>query len=318
MKRHIFLIFLGLILVPAIASATFFERKGEGWFWYHDEQIIQPIEPDLVPEPPPIAVVPPPPPEKEPEVELVVEGHAPLSSAWLEENMMTYLQTAMDNPTQENIRAYLYLQRIAMDRSQRFAEGAQRAVIADPVLDESIRRPLATFGAQTASQSAKREAEDILNTLSDKVGIWLFFKSDCLLSSRQYQVQHHVEKIYGIKTFAISLDGQPMPDGTFPEYVKDQGQSKQLQVLQTPAMFLVNLATKEIVPIGQGNLAVPEMERRMLITATSIGWLSPEDFERTRPMQGPLFASTEDIKSEDIEDPANLIEILRNRLLEGY
>lgn len=293
--------------------ANFFDRKAEGWFWYQrDPEPPKPPKPKKKEEPPPVVVVKPPEPQREPEP----QEPAPLSAAWLEANLPKYLQAALDDPSQANITAYLYLQRLAVDMSQRFAEGAQAVVFTDPVLDESVRRPLATFGAKEMNADAHRHTDEILRRLSSKVGVWLFFRSDCPLSAQQAYVQNLLKRDHGIDTFAISLDGAGLPGGEFPDFVKDEGQSQQLQVLTTPALFLVNPEENHIISIGQGNLAFDEIKKRILIASTTAGWLSQEDFNLSRPVRGEILDPRDlrELGKDDIESPEQIINILRNRL----
>jgi conjugal transfer pilus assembly protein TraF len=49
--------------------------------------------------------------------------------AWLRDNLPKYKDIAWDNPTIENLRAFLYLQRFAIDRSEQLADIAELAVV---------------------------------------------------------------------------------------------------------------------------------------------------------------------------------------------
>jgi conjugal transfer pilus assembly protein TraF len=108
------LLLMGLA-VPAWADQVgqpFFQGKEEGWFWYKDPKE-RPVQL------PPKSMLPLPAKPKETE---------PLSVEWLKKQMPVLLDRAIDNPTRENVEAYLYAQRLAMDKSQRFAEMSQRVV----------------------------------------------------------------------------------------------------------------------------------------------------------------------------------------------
>ena len=69
----------------------------------------------------------------------------PFSAKWLQQNMPKLLERAIDSPNKENVEAYLYAQRVAMDKSQVYAESARRVVASDPFLDENNRVPLSTY-----------------------------------------------------------------------------------------------------------------------------------------------------------------------------
>ena len=87
------------------AEQPFFQGKEEGWFWYKDPKDL-PVE---APTNPPLQA-----PAKS-------KAPASLSVEWLRKQMPVLLDQAIDSPTRENVEAYLYAQRLALDKSQRFS-----------------------------------------------------------------------------------------------------------------------------------------------------------------------------------------------------
>ena len=123
-------------------SNIFYNSGAEGWYWYQDP----------VPEEELLEELPPPPHEvakeetkPEPLKEAKAEPPAPFSLKWVQEMLPKYKERAWDNPTHENVQAYFLVQRFAMDRANKFADVAQQVVVGNALLDESMRRPLATF-----------------------------------------------------------------------------------------------------------------------------------------------------------------------------
>ncbi|MEZ5936211.1 MAG: conjugal transfer protein TraF [Alphaproteobacteria bacterium] len=120
------------MLLPAVGvfgqtadDERFFDRGQEGWFWYEplpedDEALPIPAEqPDPAPVPDEIRPIVPaevvePPAEAEPP--------KPLSAAWFRENLDGFRDRALDDPSPVNTEAYLYLQRIALERAGAFAD----------------------------------------------------------------------------------------------------------------------------------------------------------------------------------------------------
>ncbi len=92
-----------LFILPAYASdGPFYQRGQEGWFWY--QVIPEPEQPDEL---------------VEPETGVVESSQSelkPFSAAWFREHMQSFMDKAIDEPTNENVRAYLYLQRVMMDK----------------------------------------------------------------------------------------------------------------------------------------------------------------------------------------------------------
>jgi len=98
-------------------------------------------------------------------------GPAPLKAAWLRANLERFRDQAIDDPTTRNVALYLYLQRLVLDKAERFAEATQRAVWADPLLDETTRRPLATFAANLVNREAGAAREAALAAIADQGGL---------------------------------------------------------------------------------------------------------------------------------------------------
>jgi len=315
-----FLLVICVLTQPAWAGKGFFDRKAEGWFWYHDPvappepELVEPLPPPPPPEPP--AVPPPAPPEPD------NPGPPPLSSKWLSKNLEEYLFRALDDPSMDNVAAYYYLQRLATDRSEKFADRARMVMVSDPLLDENSRRPTANVGAKVATQEGIEHKNTMLAELGKFVGIWFFYKSDCPYSVPQVYAQETMDSAHGIRTYPISIDGKPLPTPSpiFQKYAVDQGQAEMLQVRNTPALFLVRPDTGEVVPLGEGVFAADLLERRILVAASSAGWITEEMFNQTRPMRpSPVYdgGAAENISTEILNDPKKLIEHIRKNMIGG-
>jgi conjugal transfer pilus assembly protein TraF len=244
-----------------------------GWFWYEpipEEIPEEPLEPPPVP-PQVSAPVPPQP-----------QGPPPLSAEWIRENLEKYQRAAIDHPTPENVAAFLYIQRVMLDKSQRFAEQVKHMVQLDPLLDQGTRRPLASYGGAQFSREALAARQRLLMEIARQAGIFFFFQGGCGHCDIQAPVLKGLEQRYGFVVFPISLDGQPLKNHDFPEYALDRGQARRLQVIQTPAMFLGQPKTRNIIPLGQSTLSRDQLEDRILTAARDAGWITPAEHESTR------------------------------------
>ncbi|MFO1432458.1 MAG: conjugal transfer protein TraF [Candidatus Competibacteraceae bacterium] len=115
------------------------------------------------------------------------------------------------------------------------------------------------------------------------------------------------------------MDGQPLPTGQYPHYVTDAGQAQALGVIATPALFLVRPEPRDILPLGQGALSLDQLAQRMLLLAAARGWITPTDYQRTRPLhtdRSLLTAGTE-IPVSVLEDPVQLVAWLRQQAAQG-
>lgn len=269
---------LGLAL-PASAQAPldtperFYNQKAQGWFWYavepeEDEQKKEEPEPSA-----PVFAAPSKP--------LPLPGPKPFSAQWFRENLPKYKDAAWDNPTVENLKAFYYLQRYAMDQSELFASAAELAVVGDPFLDEVSRRPAATFASQRVDVLAGQARDSLLGTVAQRTGLFFFFKGD-EYGNLQAPIIKAIEQA-GFAVVPVSVDGQPLQDGLFPNARKDEGRSKLLNIQAYPATFLVS-PTGVFEPIAQGMISLPELTHRILIAAKRNGWVTDDEYNKTKPL----------------------------------
>jgi len=301
---------LALILAVFAAQAMaqvrgqnrFYHGGDEGWFWYEPEPV--PI-PEKAPQPETEATqaLPAPSPAASP------PAPAPLSAEWMRENLDRYRDLAIDDPTPQNVSIYLYLQRAAMDKSSRFAEVAQRVVQSDPLLDEITQRPTATFGANLANRQASATRDRLLQRIAGMAAIWFFFRSDCPYCDAQAPVLAMLQERYGFVVLAISLDGRALPNGLFPDFKVDRGQSRGLGIVSTPALFLARPPSP--LPIAQGLLSLTQLQERILVAALQAGWVSEGELPNNRALLAAPNALTSPTIGDFPRDPDALLGQLR-------
>lgn len=293
-------------------SAPFYEDKERGWFWYEEPPAEELIEPE------PIAPSPQPVPEKKEEPSIAKSsGPKPLSAEWFRKNMEKYRDKAIDDPTHENVSTYMYLQRVMLDKAEKFSEVSQRVVMADALLDENSRRPIATFGAFAKDEMSTKGTEKAAKKLAEAAGLWFFYDSTCEFCVKQAGVLKGLMNAYGFKVLAIARDGAQLPGGSFPDFTIDRGQSKKLGVDATPALFLVKPGENGgAIQLGQGLLAGDEIIKRSIALAHQNGWLNDNDYQETRKVN-PIQIETRTIQNLDeniMDNPADLVKIIRNDL----
>ena len=291
------------LAVPALADQSgqaFFQGKEEGWFWYKD------------PKEGPVQAPPksmPPLPAKPKETE-------PLSVEWLKKQMPVLLDRAVDNPTRENVEAYLYAQRLAMDKSQRFSEMSQRVVYSDPFLDENNRVPIASFAKSSFLNGIDQAADASLKHLATVAGLWVFFDSRCEHCRVHAETIEAMRKKHGFVVKYISLDGKGLPN--IPAWVPDQGQSRTLNVRMTPTTVLVAPPNHFLV-VSQGMMAQSQLEERMLVAAESEVLLPQAMLADVRRYdRGVLKAEDTRGAGADGDDPAAWVKLLKDKLKGRY
>jgi conjugal transfer pilus assembly protein TraF len=205
-----------------------------------------------------------------------------------------------------------------MDKAERFTHAARYVVMSDPQLDETVRRPVATYAANEANHQASMVAEQALKAIAAQAGILFFFRSDCPYCHVQAPILAMLENAYGFKIYPVSLDGLPMPNGFFSQFKRDNGQAAMLGVEQTPALFLMK-PPKQIVPLAQGALSLEEVTGRILLAAKEAGWIDATQYQTTQGIRNTpmLLPATGSISPAVTQDPLSLIQALQRSAQRG-
>lgn len=312
-------------------EGRFLERGSEGWFWYEPipEETEEPDpveEPPAPPEPIETVKIPEPPAPEEPPKSMPAPP-SKLSAEWIRKNMQKYRDAAWDNPTPENVAAFLYLQSYTIDKSRKMADAATEVIAVNPMLDVSTSRPSAMGSYRALDRQAVQNQERLLKRLASEIGIWFFYDGGPL-SERQAKALLFLKGAFGFSILPISLDGSPVPGGHLTDHVVDQGHSKQLNILSVPALLVVHPDGK-FASLGQGGLSMPEMESRLLIIARQHGWISEDEYNSTkgdltpvgqiaRTIESRLDSSPEEGSEPDPDGfipPEQLIQDMNKQLL---
>lgn len=303
---------------PVTNDPSFYGDKERGWFWYEEP----------VPEDEPVDEAPPPPEPPPPPKEAKAEqppakpaGAKPLSAEWFRKNMEKYRDKAIDEPTPENVSAYMYLQRVVLDKSEKFAQVTQQVVMSDPVLDENSRRPTATFGAFAMDDKSTQGTDKAAKKLAETAGLWFFYASTCEFCIKEAGVLKGLMNAYGFKVLPIALDGLPLPGGEFPDFTNDRGQAKKLGVETTPALFLVKPGPDGgAIQLGQGLLSGEEIVKRTITLAHLNNWLNEDEYNDTLKVK-PMQVDNQTIQHMDeevINDPSALVNTIRENLRKQF
>lgn len=301
----------------SVPNSPYYEGKERGWFWYEepvlDEDVVE-TEP-LSQELPPIQEKKSEPtPAKPPEAK-------PLSAEWFRKNMEKYRDKAIDEPTPQNVSAYMYLQRVMLDKAEKFTEISQQVVMTDPVLDENSRRPIATFGAFAMDDLATQGTEKAAKKLAETAGLWFFYSSTCNFCVKEAGVLKGLMNAYGFKVLPIALDGLPLPGGEFPDFTIDHGQAKKLGAETTPALFLVKPGENGgAIQLGQGLLSGDEIIKRAITLGHQNGWLNNNEYNETlkvKPMQVDN-QTIQGIDEQTMNNPGEMVKTIRDNLRKQY
>lgn len=310
----------GEIVEPNVSNSNFLKGQSDGWFWYKDPKEVPDKPPVKKLAPAPVIVIAPPAKESVTVVAPTVTtkpGPAPFSVVWLRENMPKLQDAAIDNPTTENVAAYYYAQRVAMDKAQNYANKAQEVVQADPFLDENNRVPIASFATAQFDRSITKGKELALKSIATQAGLWVFYDSTCTFCGPQVNQVNEVAKKYGFSTRFISTDHKGIP-GLLEkgQWVNESGQAKVLNIKITPTTILVSPPNNYYI-VSQGLMAQDALADRLILAATTHDMLSPEILASIQKYDRGIL-KTEDMADGASTDPKVWIKKLQDRLQGRY
>ena len=252
-------ILISLILIFGLAPLVYsqpywWEKEDEGWFFYRDP--LREEEKEEVKE------------ERKPEVksESPVPEPGPLFTERMKKRGDELLSHAMENPTIENVKAYMEYNNLMMKLSENFSLAWQKALMMYPEFEGPV--PVSDADKDLYFQSVREREQEILQGLSREAGLFFFYSSSCPHCERQAA---HLRRFMAEHPYfvvkPISLDGGVLPE--FPETVMDNGISSRLGVDKVPSIFLA-FPPDRFERISVELLTADELKRRLIWYASEI------------------------------------------------
>jgi len=285
-------------LTAYAGNTQWYHGKADGWFFYNEEEEPKEVKKKPKKEPKPVAVAPK---QNEPKhkqkEKKEYDGPPPMSSAWLKVNLPKYLNLALDNPSPKNVSVYLYLQKLSMDKASKFGKMAKMVSSTDPKLDETTRRSQMTASTKFLAARANQAKDKVLSKLAKTTGLYYFYSKNCTYCKLSNQLMEAFKRNFGFEVLAISMDGSSPSSPMLGEnWTLDGGQSATLEVIQVPAIFIVNPESNGVSSVVQGAVAYETLGNRILMASNLKGWLSDEDYNMTMPMNDVPFLSDDNGK----------------------
>lgn len=242
---------------PAVASAApasrylFWDDFRRGWHFYEDP------EPEVQPAPPPKPIPPKPEPKRR-------DTRAPelIEFEQLQKRLEEYRNIAIIRPTEDNVRRYMQLEAQVVRQASYFSDVAQRVAWATPDLDMTLQgRPVNSKAIEVFDREQTTSRTHSLADLSRTHVLFFFFRSDCPYCHAFAPTLEAFQARYGVQIVPVSVDGKGLPN--FPNFRRDNGIARTLQVTQVPAVFLAEPYTGKITPIGFGVLSESQLVERI-------------------------------------------------------
>lgn len=211
------------------------------------------------------------------------EPPMPGSAAWIRDNIEIYKERALDNPDDlDAVRAYALLDRMMNERSLRFADSFRTVQHTDPWLQldygSAGTRPNARL---LRTREERREMRDIWADASDRVGLIIFVKNECIYCDVFVGTLDRAAQNRGLNVLAVNVNGDPVEYPFFEEFYS-QEMIDEFGVTTVPSVYLYDRETGEHRLVSVGAYAETEFKRRLTIHAYDMGALSTEQFNRTQ------------------------------------
>ena len=273
-------------LVAGGDNATFDkEYNPDGWYFYQDPAIkekleIKPVE--IIQEP-----------KAQPEKEEIVEPEeVEITSAWLRINLPLLLDEAQDSPTYENVRRYMYAQRLALDRATLFATLYGQVSQRETALDETLRRPTAGNQLIAMNREIFKSKKKLVDSKFDDFGIFFFFTSSCQYCQAMVKEIKTLKRKFKLDFLPVSIDGAPLPNSgeMISETIYDDGTLTSVMPVQvTPTFYILNKITGEAAMLSNGYAAAVEFERLMFHAMRAIKVISETEYQSVKQVKDILL-----------------------------
>ncbi|MEO8248236.1 MAG: conjugal transfer protein TraF [Burkholderiales bacterium] len=240
----------------------FWDEHRRGWHFYEDPAR-QIAPPPAKPAPKPAAALNPP---VQPVTQSPKRAPELVEFEQLQKRLEHYRNIAIMRPTEDNVRRYMELEASVVRQASYFADVAQRVAWATPSLDMTQQgRPVNARAIEVFDRTQAQERSQSLANLAQTHVLFFFFRSDCPYCHAFAPTLEAFQARHGIQIVPISVDGGGLPN--FPQFRRDNGISRTLQVTQVPAVFLAEPFTGKITPIGFGVLSESQLVERISTVA---------------------------------------------------
>ena len=229
-----------------------------------------------------------------------------MSVAWVQKHLPIVRDAAIDDPTPANVRMYLYMQRIMLDKAENFTKAAVLAGTSDPSLNEDVRIPKAT-GLAMAQDNRQRAARlAAIRSLPKRAAIWVFVDSKCIYCETGVVMARRLAKAHQLELRLISVDGVA-PKGALPGetlFDKNRAAFKRFGLKLVPATLIVAPPDK-IGVIAHGAVSdAGTMESNLLVAMLSLKLVS-DDLRAVLETREKGLLTVEQIKEAETQSLAS-------------
>jgi conjugal transfer pilus assembly protein TraF len=167
------------------------------------------------------------------------------------------------DPSFANVKAYMEIQKLLLERSSRFAQRWLEVVYQTPQLDYTLKHPVSQVGRHVYADTQHKQMQRRIRQLAQTHGLFFFFSSGCEYCKTFAPIVKRFAETYGWQVLAISMDGSRLPE--FPQAQNDNGTARVLGVKALPTLLAVDPKSGQVVPLSHGLSTQDQIEDRIRV-----------------------------------------------------
>lgn len=236
-----------MLLTTTVAYADFIQPPAQGFHWYsqeHEEQ--SQLSKNKPPETP----------------------YAKLLS--LRQALQNKLAEALLSPSVEATHAYMQAQQQLAKNNQQFVRFWQQVLLVHPELDNTLHFPTDNTAVAIRNDSMQLLTQRVIKDNAKHYGLILFYRGKSLVSEKFINLVLPFVEENHYSMIAATVDNHVSQTLPHSKMIPLERVKHILGVQENylPALFLVNLKTKQLSPLSYGFLSLTDLKERFLDVMT--------------------------------------------------
>lgn len=269
---------------PELANSSGADGETKGWFWYNwqdsntEEESAESQQPTPEPE------------MDEVQLEMLVKESlrrppvpTNITTAWLTKNLPKFMELAMDNPTDENILSYLYLQSYAVQKATKFSDQAQLLTQGNPILDNNAAFPSLAVSRPYREQFAQRFKGHLIENLNHHFALLMLIGDDYESKTFSGLVSLLAER-YGVSLTFANTTGKEIPELQGHPQITDQAEVFRLidktKAISVPTLYGIDAKDTKIIVSGPVDMEA--LEQRIINYLRTSGLINETEYNYAR------------------------------------
>lgn len=179
----------------------------------------------------------------------------------IQEKMQEARDTAIMNPTPQNIAVYKTYQDFFVRKSSEFSAKWEQMLLEYPELDYNIKNSHYNATAPIKEVETRKEQNEAIEYVSERYGVFYFYRGENALDNELSKIIKRFIDGYGLTVIPISVDGRFSPE--FPNSKVESGQAESMKIKHFPALFLVDPKSNVYKPLSYGFITQDDLARRV-------------------------------------------------------